>query len=365
MYKYLFRQWKKRKATMLLIVFGFFIGSLVMSIGISNCYETALLLQDRKMGNPEEQLFCDLISEEKIDVNQVSELVNKLADYGAVQILNIVNDHIAVVPVIMKSDDVWKVPVIEGEFLTSEGILSGRNDIVIGKSIAESKGIKCGDEITIFDKEYKVVGICGRVNRETSWEHAVYVPYGQFVDRLNQMNIKNYSIWASSGKDAILKQDEDLQHLFGEQTLLSYREAVSLETSSFDNSIIIAAASTILVFVIAIINIIQLLLYWVIDRKRELGIMKALGAGNKYIICSMVLETTVLAAIGSILSLIVQGVMSRCLVTIARDTGIGMDLNIFNLVLAISITILFGLLAVIVPIKRAINADPVRIINHV
>ena len=105
--------------------------------------------------------------------------------------------------------------------------------------------------------------------------------------------------------------------------------------------------------------------YWVIDRKRELGIMKALGAGNKYIICSMVLETTVLAAIGSILSLIVQGVMSRCLVTIARDTGIGMDLNIFNLVLAISITILFGLLAVIVPIKRAINADPVRIINHV
>lgn len=372
MYKYIFKQWQKRKVTFFLIVFGFFIGSIVVSIGISNCCEVFQQIQDRRMGSPDKQLLCDIVSEDTVNLDGISKMMNGFSEYGEVQILNI-NDSVfdndskkyAVVPVKLKNKLVWHIPIIEGNYFDVKSIKSGRKEVIIGKSIAKAKNIACGDVISITGDSYKVIGISGRENRETSWEHAVYVLYDQYYKRLDQLNAKQYSLWISCGKKEILDDQVKYLEIFNDDVVISFHNCDEPERSSFDNSIKIAVISSVLVFLVAIINIVQLLLYWVVDRKRDFGIMKALGAGKKYIIFSMVSETLLLALIGSLFAILLQWIIGNVFSSQISSLGITMRVNMISFVSSCAITMVFGLTAVIAPIKKALSTDPVQIINHI
>ena len=54
---YIINQWKKKKITVALIIFGFVVANIFMSVGTSVSVNSYNYIQDINSGNPKEQLM--------------------------------------------------------------------------------------------------------------------------------------------------------------------------------------------------------------------------------------------------------------------------------------------------------------------
>ncbi|GAF08284.1 hypothetical protein JCM16418_2350 [Paenibacillus pini JCM 16418] len=292
MYKFIFRQWKNRKVTILFIVIGFFIGSLVMSLGTSASMESLEYIHDQRGGNPEQQVDVSLSRNGEWNQQDVEDTIERLSEFGETQLLNMenrkldqYNDSFQIVPVLFHQEPDWHIPLVEGKYFSTED-MGGNQSIIIGKSIADKHKIKLGDNVVIGDKKFLVIGIGGRPSRETSWEHVIYMPWKGYLNIYPEcfLEIKDHnavSILVKNGKDRFMQKSKSLIETADQKGIrLDYKNVSNIDASSFRNSLVITVVATILIYTIAVINIVHLMLYWLVERKREIGIMKALGANN-------------------------------------------------------------------------------------
>ncbi|MGE7219222.1 hypothetical protein ACQKJC_22320 [Priestia koreensis] len=143
MYQFIFRQWKNRKKTILLIIIGFFIGSLVMSLGTSASLGSLEYINDQKSGNPKQQLDVFLSHNSDWYQKDVEDTVEKLSKFSEVQILSMgnrkldqYNDSFPIVPVLFHQEPNWHIPLIGGRYFSKEDMRENKS-IIIGKSIAD------------------------------------------------------------------------------------------------------------------------------------------------------------------------------------------------------------------------------------
>jgi ABC-type lipoprotein release transport system permease subunit len=109
----------------------------------------------------------------------------------------------------------------------------------------------------------------------------------------------------------------------------------------------------------------------VMNRQREIGILKAMGATRRQVIRVFTLEGTLLASLGACLGAIVGSVICRLLFqlrTTASATGrqievFPMDLRWNTVLTAMAIAVLVGFFASLYPAWRAARTNPVEVIR--
>jgi len=308
-YKYICRQWKNRKITVLFIIIGFMVGSLVISLGISACRESFAYADDRMRGNPERQLDIFLSNNNMWKQKDVEELIEALGSYGEVQLMSMDSRQLEsfgesspVVPVLFHRKPHWHVPLLEGRYFSVDEMEHSEKVIVLGKQLAERYQIGLEDMVDIGGAGFRVIGICGRQARETSWEYAVYMPWAEYLE-LYPGCFEDWekgtalTVHLEDGKKELLEQIEQYIDGAAEKGIqMNYRPVDDVDTSAIRNTLILTTVSTVIVFSTAVINIIHLMLYWLLERKREIGIMKALGADNGAVVRAVVLEVAVVGA---------------------------------------------------------------------
>lgn len=375
MFQFVMRQWKNRKATVLLMILGFFIGSLVMSLGTSASVESFEYIADNKRGDPDRQVNVSLSSEAKGKQKDVENIVERLGEYGEVQILSMGSrkvdhypDKIVIVPVLFNQEPDWHIPLTDGRYFLKKDMQA--KSIIVGKSIAEKNGLKTGDQLMIEGEKFHVIGIGGRSKRETSWEHAMYMPWKAYVNIYDDsFNDRNpgvpYSIHLESGKSQFLKDSGQLIEEANQKgLLLEYEDRNVVDTSALRNALMLTMIATVLIFTIAIINIVHLVLYWLLERNREMGIMKALGATNGYLAKAVLFEILMVSFIGCLLAIVVQYIGMLVL----SGTSIGKEVTFtvtwINLFAAMGVSLFFGMISAIVPMMKVMRLDPVSAINR-
>lgn len=118
------------------------------------------------------------------------------------------------------------------------------------------------------------------------------------------------------------------------------------------------AAISLLVGGIGIMNI---TLATVMERTREIGIRRAVGAKKRHIVEQFLTETVLLSVCGGILGIIL-GLSVPYFVT--RFAGMETIVTLWSLALAFGISALVGLLSGIYPACRAANMDPIEALRH-
>lgn len=375
MYQYFFRQWKTRKMTVLLIIIGFFVGSVVMSIGTSACVESFQYVDDTNRGNPEEQLDLFVSYDGTYNKQGIEKIVEKLGELGEIQFLSMPAKNIGkekdytIVPVLFRDVPDWHVPIMKGRYFDKESMKAGNKELVIGKSVADDCGVNVGDVVSIQGEDFRVIGICGRKTRETSWEYALYMSWENYnllyPDSFQEFTKgKSLSIHLEKGKNEFMGQEKEFRLLADESGLnLVYENVSKIDRSSVKNTVIIATTATILVFLVAVANIIHLMLYWVLERKKAIGIMKALGANNGYIARCLLMEILVMAGIGCLLAVLAQYLAVIILEGTKYKGLFSMQISYINLLCAMAVAMFFGIISSFIPIKRALKFEPVKIIN--
>jgi putative ABC transport system permease protein len=154
---------------------------------------------------------------------------------------------------------------------------------------------------------------------------------------------------------------EDDFTIFNQQDFLDTAETITSVLTIFLGGI---AAISLLVGGIGIMNI---MLVSVIERTREIGLRKALGARKRDILIQFLAESSMLSLAGGVLGIVLGWLLSIAVgaIAAASDAGdftpiIGLDSVLLATLFSIAVGLVFG----VYPANRAANLEPVEALRY-
>jgi putative ABC transport system permease protein len=162
------------------------------------------------------------------------------------------------------------------------------------------------------------------------------------VDAIHAALLKNHG-----GQEdfTVLKQDESL--------------AVANTILNLITGLIAGIAAISLI--VGGIGIMNIMLVSVIERTREIGIRKAIGATNRQILSQFMVESLVLSVVGAILGVLIS-IMVNYLIRIATTLTPVITLPI--MVISVAVSIMVGLIFGITPALKAARKDPIEALRY-
>jgi putative ABC transport system permease protein len=109
------------------------------------------------------------------------------------------------------------------------------------------------------------------------------------------------------------------------------------------------------------IGIMNIMLASILERTREIGVRRAVGARQFDIIRQFVIEATIISFVGGSFGIIFGFVMSRLIALLAGWSTI---VTVSSIVLAFLVSITVGLVFGIYPAVKAARLDPVEAIRY-
>ncbi len=221
----------------------------------------------------------------------------------------------------------------EGKFLKKGDI----GKIMVGSNYKGNffkKPVQEGDKITINGKDFKVVGILKSVGNPTD-DSLVYMPIDDFRFLFNIPNrVDQIIIQIKPGEDitkvsdivkkklmdfrGVKEKTRDFEILTPEELLRSFGTILNIITAF----LVGIAAISLLVGGIGIANTMYTS---VLERTKEIGVMKAIGAKNSDILRIFVIESGLLGVIGGVLGIVLGFGVGKIIEVIAVQ-GLGTNL---------------------------------------
>lgn len=137
-------------------------------------------------------------------------------------------------------------------------------------------------------------------------------------------------------------------------------ETISNAAASFDN--ILTTLNIFITFVAGIslfvggIGVMNIMLVSVIERTKEIGIRKAIGATNKDILIQFLMESIILTGFGGIGGVFIGITLA---LAISYFVNIPPIFSLFSIALALGVSTLIGLIFGVAPAKKASQLNPI------
>jgi putative ABC transport system permease protein len=109
------------------------------------------------------------------------------------------------------------------------------------------------------------------------------------------------------------------------------------------------------------IGIMNIMLASVLERTREIGVRRAVGATQKEVVRQFLIEATIISGLGGILGVVVGILISRLVAYFAEWTTV---ITPFSVVLAFTVSVAVGLLFGVYPARKAARLDPVKALHY-
>jgi len=274
--------------------------------------------------------------------------------------------------------------VSNGRFISQTDVDNKATVAVIGMDIVDdlfegSVNDALSNKLRISNNLYQIVGVLESQGGTSfgSSDNQVYVPISTAQSRLiartdarDAVNMINISASSAEEMDAAMSavtnilrsrhgltgdDDNDFNVLSQE----SFTEAASSVTGVFTVFLGGIAGISLLVGGIGIMNI---MLVSVIERTREIGLRKAVGARDGDIMLQFVVEALVIGLFGGLIGVLLGWGISAFIGNIAVNSGTPMNttMTIESILLSVTFSIVVGLVFGIYPARRAANLEPVE-----
>ena len=262
----------------------------------------------------------------------------------------------------------WK---LDGEHFSKEDA----PEAYLGSQALHNMGIQLGENIDITVKlgeevktfQVKLVGSLQQTG--TSDDNFIFLPI-LFIKTIVPPGhtIKGIAIRVKDGFSIgtiaeEINQIPDVQTVTYKQVQYTLNDLLETTTQLLN----LAMLFTLLIGIIGLINTIFMSIE---DRKRELGMLKAIGASNKDIIQMIMTETGILVFIGSIVGIILAISLSKTLELFVRKLIVSAppgQLSHFSPVvifITILASVVIGTLASIIPCITATKISPMEVIRN-
>lgn len=281
---------------------------------------------------------------------------------------------------------VWK-HMITTELESGRYLSQGdKNAIVIGPSIADGlfkQDIQLNRQVMIEGKVFKVVGILKETTGFGGNGRTVYMPIEMARVTLDDVGEKEYDSISIKVKDANLL--EETEELITKKLMLV--RAVTERTKDFSISSIKATQETIsstlnsmtiflgaiagISLLVGAVGIANTMFTTVLQKTKEIGIMKAVGAKNRTIMLIFLINSAMIGLVGGVVGGILGIYLSSWIPVLLGGVNImpgRFGLSTFvspQLVLfVLSFSIFIGIAAGVVPAYRASRMNPVDALRY-
>ncbi|MEM0466528.1 MAG: ABC transporter permease [Candidatus Thermoplasmatota archaeon] len=265
-----------------------------------------------------------------------------------------------------------------GDFL-NEG---DQNKIMIGYGIAHTafdSDIPLGGRISLNGQKFIVSGIFSKQGMGgISSDNLVLLTTRDFQKLTGQKNISMIYVRVENVQDAetiALQIEQVINGNHGEKDFASATTMTSiLETVQriigIVQLVLVAIASIALV--VASIGIMNTMLTSVMERTREIGIMKAIGATNKDIMTLFIIEGMLLSSIGGIFGIILgifgaQGltfILSNFFMSMSGSTSLSPVITIPAVLLSVFVSLCVGIFSSLYPAWKAARMSPIEAVRY-
>ena len=253
------------------------------------------------------------------------------------------------------------------EYLQSGQLRVGADEVLIGSQLAKDLGVQVGSKLRLDtgQENSAVVNISGIFElgvRELDARY-VYLDLKQAQSLLSLpggVTVIDLTIEDIFEADKIAAQIGRLTSLKAESWIETNAQLMNAITAqSLSTNMIIVFVAISVAFGIASVMSVS-----VVQRTREIGILRATGATQSQILRIFLFQGAIFGLLGSVLG----SVVSYGLVWVFNTFGPGLfyiPLSINLVLLALLLATLTGVLAAAVPSRRAAALDPVEAIRHV
>ena len=368
--KTILRSLIRRRSRIIIALLGVAIGATVLLGMVTLCFDIP-----RQMGQEFRSYGANLLlmpanNQPTVSMADVKKAVSLLPQdkllgvtpfrYGAVR----VNQH----PYTIVGTNFNQVTKTSPYWHIEGSLPQNSHEVMIGTDIANFANLNVGSEISIsgkskqdsrFDEELTITGIVKTGRAEDNFIFVDLHDLEQFFEESDQAEVVEVSITASQNElkdyiDNIKSQSTTIEpHLI--------KWVTQSETSVLGKLSSLLYLVTIVVLVLTMICVATTMMTVVMERRKEIGLKKAIGANNKSIAKEFLAEGLVLGIIGGIIGVFCGLIFAQ--VISSNVFGRSIIIEFYLIPSTILISAIVTVIACLIPVKRALDVEPALVLR--
>ncbi len=292
------------------------------------------------------------------------------------------NMNAQVLGVTPEYQQVYNLKTADGAFISPSNYQDGANVAVIGANVKDElfSGVDpVGQQIRMGNSVVSVMGVLESKGASMmgSTDDAILIPLTTLQQTITQQRtstgehgVRSIAITVSDQKqsDAVVNEITSLlrsrhQLASGEDddfNISSMEELVGTVTEMSGTMTTLLGAIAGISLLVGGIGVMNIMLVSVVERTREIGIRKALGARERNIWSQFLTESAFLSLSGGLIGVAVGWVASRIVSSRGTATLVSPDI----IILAVSVSIGIGLAFGFLPARRAARLNPIEALRY-
>jgi putative ABC transport system permease protein len=257
---------------------------------------------------------------------------------------------------------------IEGDWINDQNDTSS---CMVGATVAEILNLSIGDNFSIsYAEQYNTtenetmfnLTVVGIVMTEGYEDSQIFVNL-QVAQQLTGRPGKIHTIQVSALCNACPVETfaEEIEEVIPYVEGRSVKQLVHAEMDILGKVESMMFLITIVALIASALGVMTTMITSVIERQKEIGLMKSVGAENKKIVALFFSEATIIGIIGGILGYFIGLLLSQFIGISVFSLSINPRFEILPIIIGISVGV--ALLSSILPVRRAINVEPAIVLR--
>ena len=264
--------------------------------------------------------------------------------------------------------DIRKIEVESGRFINDMDITNLFNVLVIGPETANTlfaTNDVVGNKMYVNGIEFTIVGVLKAQGTTAagSSDDKIILPLTTAQRLLKTTSVKSFYISADSKEDVNIAKsfvqsflDKKYNYATNSYKIFDQTSLIEASTASTDTMTKMLGGIAAISLLVGGIGIMNIMLVSVIERTREIGIRKAIGAKRKTILLQFLIEAVTLSSIGGLIGVaigFIGGVIAKSVwnFNVIISTSVVIDVFIFSLLIGV----IFGMY----PANKASKLNPI------
>ncbi len=274
---------------------------------------------------------------------------------------------------------IGRFTVERGRLFTAGDDQARRRLAVLGAAVADELKVDpdslLGRSVQLRGVPFEVIGILTAKGDMPGWDdpdESVYIPFrtGAYrlfgSDRLQRITVQLASPDSASAGvlaiERVLRREHRLRPDQPDDFRIRRRaDFLAVQAAARATMTRLLAGIAAVSLAVGGIGIMNIMLVSVVERTREIGLRKALGATRRSVLLQFLVEALTLSALGGILGIVV-GVGSA--IVLAHLNGWHAIVAGEGVILAVLFSVVVGLVAGVWPARRAAQLDPIEALRH-